>query len=182
MPGRGHARPGTAREACPEILRVLGARLSRVADFSQVLTACPCGIFTKPRRLSRHFPPAPRIVFPKAGGPPVAPIRTFLRPILELLAFPRDRWPPCRIFTKPWRQARHFVHIPEQSTFPRACACGIFTDGVWYFGTSDTFTLKISSEALSPVLGKSPQRRLCVGQALGLRSAWPSKTLPGQGP
>ncbi len=76
-PGRGHARPGTAREACPEILRVLGARQRRVADFSQVLAACPCGIFTKPRRLSRHFPPAPRVVFPKAGGPPVAPIRTF---------------------------------------------------------------------------------------------------------
>ena len=75
-----------------------------------------------------------------------------------------------------------FCTFPEQLTFPRAYACGIFTDGVWYFGTSETFTLKISSEALSPVLGKSPQRRLCVGQALGLRSAWPSKTLPGQGP
>ena len=75
-----------------------------------------------------------------------------------------------------------FAHCFGQRTFPRAYACGIFTDGVWYFGTSDTFTLKISSEALSPVLGKSPQRRLCVGQALGLRSAWPSKTLPGQGP
>ena len=75
-----------------------------------------------------------------------------------------------------------FSTFPEQLTFPRACACGIFTDGVWYFGTSDTFTFKINSEALSPVLGKSPQRRLCVGQALGLRSAWPSKTLPGQGP
>ena len=99
-PGRGHARPGTAREACPEILRVLGARQRRVADFpkcwrrarvdfspspdaypdifhprlelfprlasrgvdfSRFLAACPCGIVTKARRLSRHFSPAPRV-------------------------------------------------------------------------------------------------------------------------
>ena len=64
-----------------------------------------------------------------------------------------------------------FCTFPEQLTFPLACACGIFTDGVWYFGTSETFALKINSEALSLVLGKFPQRRLCVGQALGLRSA-----------
>ena len=75
-----------ATTACPEILR--GARLlrvqcrghnkrrhflptSRVVGFSPVLAARPCGIFTKPQRLSRHFPTAPRVVFPKAGGPPV---------------------------------------------------------------------------------------------------------------
>ena len=34
------------------------------------------------------------------------------RPILEPLVFPRDRWPPCGIFTKPWRQAAHFLHTP----------------------------------------------------------------------
>ena len=74
-----------------------------------------------------------------------------------------------------------FCTFPEQLIFPRAYACGIFIDGVWYFGTSEKFTLNIRSEAVSPVLGKSPQRRLCVGQALGLRSAWPSKTFPSQG-
>ena len=35
---------------------------SRVVDFSRVLAAYPCGIFTKPRRLSGHFPPTPRVV------------------------------------------------------------------------------------------------------------------------
>ena len=72
--------------------------------------------------------------------------------------------------------------FPGQLTFPRACACGILTDGVLYFGTANTYTFKINSEALSPVLGISPQRRLCVGQALGLRSAahqdipWPGSS------
>ena len=39
--------------------RVLGALTEE--DFA-MLAACPCGIFAKARRLSRHFPPAPRIV------------------------------------------------------------------------------------------------------------------------
>ena len=50
----------------------------------------------------------------------------------------------------------------------------------WHLG--EICTQDQWGDALSPALGKSPQRRLCVGQALGLRSAWPSKTLPGQGP
>ena len=54
-----------------ELLSLPRGLASRVADFSRVLTTYPCGIFTKPQRLSRQFPNAPRAVFPKAGGPPV---------------------------------------------------------------------------------------------------------------
>ena len=120
---------------------------------------CTCGIFTKSRPLSRHFPPrlelltfpdgwrAELLIFPECrlrirarfspspGAkhfPPRLELLAFpedwrparvrfspsrgtnpdiFRPLLESLAFPRERWPPFGIFTKPWRQAGHFLHI-----------------------------------------------------------------------
>ena len=63
---------------------------SRVVDFPRVLAACPCGFFAKARRLSRHFPPAPRIDFSR---------RLAAR--------------PCEILTKPWHQSGHFPPNPR---------------------------------------------------------------------
>ena len=112
----------------------------------------------------------------------MAPIRTFSVQSYSRWLFLETGGHRVGFSPSPGAKLGIFYTFPEQLIFPRAYACGIFIDGVWYFGTSEKFTPNIRSEAVSPVLGKSPQRRLCVGQALGLRSAWPSKTLPGQGP
>ena len=57
-----------------------------------------------------------------------------------------------------------FAHCFGQRTFPRASACGIFTDGVWYSGTSEKLALTTSggNDALSPALWKSPRRCVSV--------------------
>ena len=122
-------RPCWARHctttACPEIIR--GGRLlpslptSRVVDFSRTLALYPNGIFPPgPAAYPNIFHPRLELLtFPEGWRPArvrFSPSRgtnsDIFRPILESLAFPRDRWPPCRIFTKPWRQAGHFLHIP----------------------------------------------------------------------
>ena len=142
--------------------RVLGDLTEE--DFA-MLAACPCGTFTKPRRLSRHFPPAPRIIFsrrlaarpwhrfghflsnPRVGGfssRQVATVSDFHQALAPSWAF--------------------FAHCFGQRTCPRASACGIFTDGVWYSGTSEKLALTTSggNDALSPALWKSPQRCVSV--------------------
>ena len=96
---------------------------SRVVDFSRVQAAYPCEMFTQPQRLSKHFQPRLGLLtFPEGWRP--ARVRfsasrgtnpDIFRPLLESLAFPRERWPPCGIFTKPWRQAGHFLHIALDS-------------------------------------------------------------------
>ena len=57
-----------------------------------------------------------------------------------------------------------FAHCSGQRTFPRASACGIFTDGMWYSGTSEKLALTTSggNDALSPALWESPQRCVSV--------------------
>ena len=87
-----------------------------------------------------------------------------LLPLLESLAFLEKGG--HRVF---FHQAlapswAFFAHCFGQRTFPRASACGIFTDGVWYSGTSEKLALTTSggNDALSPALWKSPQRCVSV--------------------
>ena len=87
-----------------------------------------------------------------------------------------ERWRPCGIFTKPWRQPGHFCLSPEQLIF-RGLTRVVFSQTGRVFSAqrrnsrSSPSRGKRSPEILA--LGKSPQRRLRVdtSQALDLRSA-----------
>ena len=97
---------------------------------------------TPPRHQSGHFPPAARVV------------GFSLRKVATVWLF-HEALAPSWAF---------FAHCFGQRTFPRASACGIFTDGVWYSGTSEKFAFTTSggNDALSPALWKSPQRCVSV--------------------
>ena len=143
---------------------------SRVVDFSRVQAAYPCEIFTQPRR--QTFPTAPGVVDFSRNWRPArvrfSPSRgtnpDIFLPLLESLAFPGERWPPCVFFTKPWRQAGHFLHIaldsglfrgPPRVVFPQT-ACGILAP------EKLTLTTSGGNDALSLALWKSPQRCVSV--------------------
>ena len=113
-----------------------------VVDFSRRLAARPCEIFSKPWHQSGHFPPTPRVVGFSLRK--VATVWVFHQALAPSWAF--------------------FAHCFGQRTFPRASACGIFIDGVWYPGTSEKLALTTSggNDALSPALWKSPQRCVSV--------------------
>ena len=110
--------------------------------FSRRLAARPCEIFSKPWHQSGHFPPTPRVV-----GFSLRKVAT----VWDFHQAPAPSW-------------AFFAHCFGQRTFPRASACGIFTDGVWYSGTSEKFAFTTSggNDALSPALWKSPQRCVSV--------------------
>ena len=93
---------------------------------------CTGGIFTKSRRLSRHFPPrlelltfpegwrAELFIFPEFRlrirarcSPAPAPVQTFPA-ALGVVDFSRRLTArPCEIFSKPWHQSGHFPPTPR---------------------------------------------------------------------
>ena len=187
--------------------------------------------FTKPRRLSRHFPPrlellifpegwrAELLIFPefrlriRARCSPPAPVQTFptapgvvefprnwrparvrfppsrgtnpdiFCPLLESLAFPYEKWSPCGLFTKPGAKLGIFCTLLWTAGFSAGLRVWYFHRRrvvFWHFWEIGTHDQRGKRRPESCALEISAA--LCAGQALGLRSAWPSKTLPGQGP
>ena len=85
-----------------------------------------------------------------------------MAPIRTISAYSQSRWlfletggHRVGFSPSPGAKLGIFCTFPEQLNFLGAYACGIFTDGVWYFGTSETFAFKINSE-------RSPES--CAGE------------------